>query len=78
MIIPHPAEIQRAPRSVRLPAALRVAADPGARQAADLLAGYLGPDRPRTDDGPVIRLSLSGNGHGAEGYRLDVATDGSR
>ncbi|HVV25024.1 MAG TPA: beta-N-acetylhexosaminidase [Pseudonocardiaceae bacterium] len=74
MIIPRPTELRRHPGHFPVPATLHLSAGPGAQQAADLLAGYLG-DRPRTDDGPVIRLELSGP-FAPEGYRLAVRSDG--
>jgi hexosaminidase len=74
VIIPRPVEIQRHPGRFTIPGALHLSAGPGAREAADLLAGYLGPGRTRTDSGPAIRLARSGEG-GAEGYRLAVTTE---
>ncbi len=74
MIIPRPVEIHRHPGHFTIPAALHLSAGPGAHRAADLLAGYLGPGRTRTTDGPCVRLALAGDGEG-EGYRLMVDTD---
>jgi hexosaminidase len=74
VIIPHPTELIRHPGRFTIPAVLHLSAGPGARQAADLLAGYLGENRPRGSTGPVIRLALAGDGD-RESYRLSVTTD---
>lgn len=74
MIIPHPRRLDRRPGSFTVPAQLHLVAAPGAEPAADLLAHYLGPDRPRTADGPEIRLDLSPDGP-PESYRLEIEPD---
>uniref|UniRef100_UPI00189151C1 beta-N-acetylhexosaminidase n=1 Tax=Catenulispora pinisilvae TaxID=2705253 RepID=UPI00189151C1 len=71
MIIPRPAEYTAQPGEFALAAALNLAAGPGAERAADLLAAYLGPDRPRTDTGPVITVRLDAGAHDhRHGYDL--------
>ena len=75
MIIPRPTEIHRRAGRFAIPSALHLSADPGAQAAADLLAGYLGTGRPRTDTGPLIRLELSGDDGPPEAYRLTITTD---
>ena len=83
MIIPRPAVLAPAPGRFDLPAALRLAAGPGAARPADLLAEYLGPDRPRTAQGPEIRLELRPEpgpaeetpAARAEAYRLEITPD---
>ncbi|HEY3867767.1 MAG TPA: beta-N-acetylhexosaminidase [Actinocrinis sp.] len=86
MIIPRPLGLSRAPGRFVLPAALQLTAGPGTLRAAELLAGYLGPDRPRTVSGPGIRLALAplpdlpgtraSRWAEAESYRLRIAPDG--
>ncbi|MFE9425905.1 beta-N-acetylhexosaminidase [Kitasatospora sp. NPDC006697] len=77
MIIPRPAELTELPGRFTLGPVLHLVADPGAQPAAELLAGYLGPDRPRGSDGPAVALRLAADPQlGPEGYRLEVRTDG--
>lgn len=82
MIIPRPAVLTPAPGRFDLPAALRLTAGPGAARPADLLAGYLGPDRPRTAEGPEIRLELrrpaapaAGSAEPSEAYRVEITPE---
>ncbi|MBR7838490.1 beta-N-acetylhexosaminidase, partial [Actinospica durhamensis] len=62
------------------PPAVHLTAGPGADRPAALLAEYLG-ERPRTDQGPEIRLQLRGGGAPAEGpaareaHRLEIDRD---
>ncbi|MFJ5034561.1 beta-N-acetylhexosaminidase [Streptomyces sp. NPDC088560] len=75
MIIPRPTDLTELPGRFVIGPTLHMAAGPGAEPAADLLASYLGPDRPRSDDGSVIRLQLDASlklSLGTEGYRLEI------
>ena len=76
MIIPRPAELVGHPGEFAIGPAVHLVAGPGAARAARLLAGYLGPDRPRTDRGPRIRLGLSeAAGLAPQGYELVIRPD---
>lgn len=75
MIIPRPAALTPATGRFTLPAALRLAAGPGAQRPADLLAAYLGPDRARSDSGPEIRIELRAAPAPGESYRLEITPD---
>ncbi|GAB3973174.1 beta-N-acetylhexosaminidase [Actinoallomurus acanthiterrae] len=77
MIIPRPTRFARRPGWFTLPAVPHVSAGPGAEPAAELLTGYLGPDRPRGGEGPVIRLELDpGAAESApEGYDLTITPE---
>lgn len=77
MIIPRPAVLtHHAPGRLVLSAALHLHAGPGAQRPAALLAQYLGADRPRTDQGPEIRLELRPAGPPSrEAYRLEIDED---
>jgi hexosaminidase len=72
VIIPRPTCLTRAPGAFHLPAELNLSIGPGAERPAALLAGYLGADRPRTRQGPEIRLETSAAEGPAESYRLDI------
>jgi hexosaminidase len=74
VIIPRPSELALRPGRFTIGPTAHLVAGPGAERAAGLLAGYLGPGRPRTPTGPPIRLELSGavDELGAEGYLLDI------
>jgi hexosaminidase len=75
VIIPRPTSLTRAPGAFHLPAELNLSTGPGAERPAALLAGYLGADRPRTQQGPEIRLETSAAEGTAESYRLDITED---
>lgn len=78
MIIPRPTTVHHAPGRFRLPAELNLTAvGDGAARPAALLAGYLGAGRPRTQQGPEIRLEIAGGGP-AESYRLEITPDAVR
>ncbi|SEL93075.1 beta-N-acetylhexosaminidase [Streptacidiphilus jiangxiensis] len=75
MIIPRPSDLTELPGRFVIGPALHLEAGPGTRPAADLLADYLGADRPRTTTGPVVRLHLAPElmlSLGPEGYRLEI------
>ncbi|GAB1645471.1 beta-N-acetylhexosaminidase [Krasilnikovia sp. MM14-A1259] len=77
-VIPVPAQVWPDPAAdftIGPDAAIRAApgAEPVARQLAELLRAATGHPVPMRPDG-TIRMELQ-DGHGAEGYRLDVATD---
>ena len=73
MIIPRPAEYTAGPGRFVLPAALNLTAGPGAGRAADLLASYLGPGRPRSHTGPAVALRLDPGAHDhPHGYDLRI------
>ena len=73
MIIPRPASLRRAPGRFALPAELNLRTGPGAERPADLLAQHLAP-RPRTSQGPEIRLDLAPPepSRPPESYRLEI------
>lgn len=76
MIIPRPTALTQAPGRFVLPAELCIAAGPGAGRPADLLAGYLGPDRPRTNQGPEISLEILADAAAPrEAYHLEIQAD---
>lgn len=75
MIIPRPTEVRRHPGHFTIPPATNLSAGPGAQDAADLLAGYLGPGRTRVADGPGIRLELTGESGPSEAYTLDIGPE---
>lgn len=79
MIIPRPTAVHHAPGRFRLPAELNLTAvGRGAARPAALLAGYLGAGRPRTEQGPGIRLETTDGGGPAESYRLEITQDAVR
>ncbi|HEV2635761.1 MAG TPA: beta-N-acetylhexosaminidase [Actinocrinis sp.] len=77
MIIPRPTEYHPRPGRFSIPPALHLAPGAGAERAADLLAGYLGPGRPRTGDGPAVTLGLdpAPGRLDPEGYSLEITPD---
>ena len=79
MIIPRPTALTRAPGRFVLPAELRITTGPGGERPAELLAGYLGSDRARTDQGPEIRLetrtATAKNPTTPEAYHLEIHPD---
>jgi hexosaminidase len=78
VIIPRPTTATPAPGVFRLPAELCLHVGPGAERPAALLAGLLGADRPRTEQGPEIRLELSAAPGAAGSYRLEISEDAVR
>ena len=79
MIIPRPTTLVPAPGRFDLPAELHLnAVGRGAERPAELLAGILGADRPRTDQGPEILLEATGAPGPAESYRLEITPDSVR
>ena len=76
MIIPRPAEYTAHSGEFVLGPALNLAAGPGAERPAELLAAYLGADRPRTDAGPAVALRLDDGAHDhPHGYDLLITPD---
>ena len=79
MIIPRPTTHTPAPGRFHLPTELHLTAvGPGAERPARLLAGYLGADRPRTDQGPEIRLEITDPPAPTESYRLEITPESVR
>ena len=79
MIIPRPTSLAPAASgALRLPAELNLRVGPGAERPAALLAEYLGADRPRTRQGPEIRLELTAVPGPAQSYRLEITEDALR
>ena len=70
--IPRPIATTQSSGRFVLPAELRLTAAPGTERPTHLLAEYL--DRPRTDHGPHIHLSIE-PGSPAESYRLQITPD---
>jgi hexosaminidase len=76
VIIPRPTTLtSAAPGTLRLPAELNLRVGPGAERPAALLADHLGADRPRTRQGPEIRLELTAAPGPAQSYRLAITED---
>ncbi|MFR9798328.1 beta-N-acetylhexosaminidase [Streptomyces sp. MS06] len=82
-VVPAPVSAVPGGSPYRLTRATRIRVDgsPGARRAADYLAGLLRPSTGyplpvTTEDGPGIRLRLADASAGAEGYRLSSGADG--
>ena len=77
MILPRPTALTRAPGRFVLPAELHMAAGPGGERPTELLAGCLGSDRSRTNQGPEIRLETRSAAvtTSPESYHLEIHPD---